>query len=288
MIKLKHILLNEGRSHELDLESAISVAKKNCKVFINANVTYIYRGMSSIGDFGLSTPASFTRKSRHTENYYTLMLDNFKSWAAYPKRAKSLICSTSKGKASVYGEELYLVIPFDTANIGLCSENDIWDSFPVVEKLNLSPLAALNSALRESWQDLFGVETKYYAVFTSIEDADFSAFSKSMELYDSHKQKIKDMLATDSWDTAHKRRLMAAYLKSKLPMMQFLEKILDPKLNGFSVSPYKNFKNVDDGIEVWTDSPCILVYMDAFATYEPEMFSTDGNKFLKAIGKSIT
>ena len=65
-----------------------------------------------------------------TENYITLLIDYIlPSWKNYPKRSKSLVCSSSKSISWGYGNKAYVVFPYNNAKIGVCSEVDLWESF---------------------------------------------------------------------------------------------------------------------------------------------------------------
>jgi len=102
------------------------------------NITPIYRGI--IGDrykqddyeynkIMTINPSNFIRRSKNTDNLYIEILDNSPHWEEYPKRSKSIICTTSKNKASIYGE-IYRIIPIEeNSKMGLASNRDIFESF---------------------------------------------------------------------------------------------------------------------------------------------------------------
>jgi len=78
------------------------------------------------------TARTTERKSANTYNYYTLWMDNDPAWASFPKRSRSLICSTSLNIASSYkgqGGKPMVVIPVENCTIGVCSAADLWESF---------------------------------------------------------------------------------------------------------------------------------------------------------------
>jgi hypothetical protein len=66
------------------------------------------------------------RKSQNTNNFYTEIFDNHPEMQDFPKRSKSIICSTSKGYASAFGS-VFAVIPVNGSKIGLVGEQDMWD-----------------------------------------------------------------------------------------------------------------------------------------------------------------
>lgn len=72
-----------------------------------------------------------TRKSRNTENYYTLLVDNLPAFKGWPKRSKSFITTNSWTLASGYtmGEGMvYLVLPINNTKLAYVNQPDIWDA----------------------------------------------------------------------------------------------------------------------------------------------------------------
>lgn len=129
-MKLKKVyenIISEGRTKKLSKRKLIDLYKE--KVGIEPHkLPSIYRGKKSKTKYGFIKPAEFERSSAYTLNYYTLIIDNSEPWSNYPERSKSLVCTTSKTKASDYGS-VYRVVPFPGAEIGVTPEIDIWDSF---------------------------------------------------------------------------------------------------------------------------------------------------------------
>ena len=124
-MRLENYLIEEklDRTKEVSLDFALDFAKKN-KDFLKGSP--IYRGLrNNISLYAFVEPEKYTRVSANTENYYTLMIDNSPNWEGYPKRSKSIICSSSKSGASGYGN-VYRVIPKNGAKIGVCSSDDFW------------------------------------------------------------------------------------------------------------------------------------------------------------------
>ena len=111
----------------------VNQLSKTLKInMLNAIDSYasIYRGMNNISTYLIVDPKNFERVSANTSNYYTTLMDNFSEWNAYPKRAKSLICSTDSETAEQYGGFVYYVFPLElNSKFGKCSKSDIWYSF---------------------------------------------------------------------------------------------------------------------------------------------------------------
>ena len=93
-------------------------------------VAPIYRGCSYYGQYFMRIPDY--RVSANTSNIYTFYTSNLlPSWKDKPKRNKSFICSLSRLYAENFGEELYAVFPHNDAKIGICPNDDLWDSFNI-------------------------------------------------------------------------------------------------------------------------------------------------------------
>ena len=88
----------------------------------------IFRGMKNTGTFVLGDGDSVNKKSANTFNYYTLITDNDPTWESFPDRSKSFICTTNSIMARSYGT-LYVAIPLESQNIGVCPHQDWWESF---------------------------------------------------------------------------------------------------------------------------------------------------------------
>src|SRR5882762_7031765 len=99
--------------------------------------TTIYRGLNGHEENILYVdPTNYTRRSANTDNYYTLLMDNLPSWSKFPKRSKSLICTTDSDNADTYGQvkgSVYVVLPLGNPIIACCDGEDLWDSFHYVQ-----------------------------------------------------------------------------------------------------------------------------------------------------------
>ena len=88
------------------------------------------------------------------KNYYTVLMDNLPSWAGYPKRSRSLICSSSHGKAGNFGD-VYLVLPFNGANLGVFWHDDIWAAKVAGQRMvTLNSFYARYGVFDESYEKL--------------------------------------------------------------------------------------------------------------------------------------
>ena len=111
---------------------------------------YMFRGVSNreknlIKNFKILKPGLRVTAGGVKRNSYTRLLsDILPSWKDFPPRNKSFICSTSSGYALNYTgkkpkfDNVYVVLPKNVANIGICPTVDIWTSFEILNKHDLS------------------------------------------------------------------------------------------------------------------------------------------------------
>lgn len=181
-----------GRVQEIDIETWIKLAKENCMDAIGTALKHdgeIWRGDYNKGIFFKGDASVSTRRSRNTSNYYTLWMDNHSSWSKFPKRSKSFICCTDKSYADGYGSNLKLILPYNGVKIGVCSGDDLWNSFPNIRSglgdasdFNYILQTFINIILTDS-KDMFD-NSVYY-------DTDWSTFKKAIKQVDEYN--IDDM-----------------------------------------------------------------------------------------------
>jgi len=234
--------INENRSEHISYSVAQHYIERHCKKALSSITRYpIYRGNRHIdGEYFLTNPKNFgERKSPFAdENYYNLLLSNLPAWSQYPKRNKSVICTTDYENASNRGRGIaHYVLPVDGAKIGVCPRDDIWDGF--------------RDAF-EGWYDLSDLNDTIYSlfrdngIFRKRSQVDFSSFVKDcLEL-----DKIKNLDPDDY-------NIFSEYIEGDIPFIKYLNDILDPEKNGFKLVNVG--ENMGGDNEVWTDSPCILI-----------------------------
>lgn len=202
----------------------------------------IYRKFrSNYGDFVLSNPkeSDFRRIAPFARsNWHNLMISNLDSWSSYPRRNKSMICAGRARAMEHFGEELYVIIPFDTSKIGVCSAYDFWDGFknilPKYYDISIWVPEVLNRLSREinvqfrnhdSWGEIYPYLNRKYDI----------EFGSLWEEYDKN-----------------------------ITLLDNLNLFLDPKRNGFELC---NFKRATDILEescreCWFEDEAIAVRWD--------------------------
>jgi hypothetical protein len=243
----------KGRTRPLKAEEAIDIFKKNCKQY-NWDGQELYRGLSgNDSDYGILDPSKHDRKSATTENYYTMWIDNSKKWKSYPKRSKSLICTTDLTTAEGYGDA-HLVIPFDGANIGICPEDDLWYSFKtILHPVNMFHLHDFNMFVWQVVRLLTDIKLGKSDLGKNLSFL-LKKFKEVDEIIEQDPDKAKNILLERY--TSDIVNILFEY-KGLTGLMDY---IFTPKTNGFETMPFKQFKNKRYGDrEIWTDSPSLII-----------------------------
>lgn len=198
----------------------------------------IYRGSKTYnGDVQYLDPnAKITeRTSSNTYNYYNLWMSNNPQWAEFPKRNRSLICSSNSSHASGYGT-LRVVIPLTNCKIGICPSEDIWNSFK-----NIGSLRALVEWLFEMFQKQWPDQDNKNITYQEL------------------MQKLKLLKSVD--DQSYINDILKNYDNAE----DMLKSILDPVTNGFKLTTWQQFNyKRSHSNELWLSAPCLLIYPDTF------------------------
>jgi hypothetical protein len=234
------------RSSETSMFEAIDFIRTNCseitKIYKKTNNVRIYRGMPGDADFKFGDTSIRSRKSKNTENYYTLIMDNDPIWKAFPKRSESFICSTNPGYAEDYGK-LYLVFPVDGTKIGVCPGNDIWE---ISEDKTNEMLDEFNNFILELARvSRIGLSQIDYNLFKTN-------LKKIQKIYDKNPESIKKNF--DSYLFTNKIKSLLGQNDSNFYKM-FLD-IISPK--DFKLMSTKNF-DVQGRHECWFSGNCVFI-----------------------------
>jgi hypothetical protein len=213
----------------------------------------IYRGLGHNDEPVLFKPQMppGTRASAHTDNTYTLFIDNNQKWSNYPPRSASIIASNDLSVAEGFGNT-YLVLPEGNPAIGVASRADFWISFPRLRELDAGDywkLPDLNGAIsytirkwfhRSLWRPRSWPELK--KDLASIDKINHFSFPIPV-------QKPLDLV----WA----KKLLSFHPGTT--MEQKLEYLLDPQANGFELTSLSEFTSDDQEKEIWLSAPCWFI-----------------------------
>jgi hypothetical protein len=224
----------------------------------------IFRGANTAYKQVLVRPSTRTRQSANTANTYTALLDLLPSWEKMPKRSRSLITTTSEYMASSYGDEVYRVYPRNGAKIGICSQQDFWESFPNVrEVLDIHTMEDFAIDVKNFIEDLLDT-----GIPNDVTSERMKTYLNQMDNHITDKVLIKytpenkNQYINRSLETLARRTLM--YKTPNQSWLSFFDSVLDPDKNGFEVRSLEDLGNVPNQRELWTDADCLLLNIKSF------------------------
>lgn len=250
----------------------------------------LYRGKSFSGYILEQIPS--LRKSENTSNIYTRLLsDILPSWSKYPKRNKSFICTSNYSKASGYDKNggLYIILPENGAKIGICPEDDIWDSFHILRNKYDFNLSRFNRAfinyLREK-AEKNGFEIDNFAdIFVDYSRNEIINFFKKLDKLPT----LQIDYNTGTEDYINFKTDIEEYISEGGSLISFLNRILDPVKNNFT---YTNsikdvFTPYPENNEIWVEGACLLLNFTNYKFYN-EKEKKSKNEDYKAMYRIIS
>ena len=201
-----------------------------------------YRGMRT-ENMGVSYVdlTKTTRKSQNTSNWYTEIFDNHFEMADYPKRSKSLICSTDLDYAYGFGNQVYVVLPVKNSKIGEVRELDIWDLDPIELFGHSGTLDEINDFLGKIIR--LGLNTRECS-FQLLRKFDSEIKDESSEVFNRiQHSEYSDLLDRDDFLNDFLRTILEVY---------------SPDMLGVVSSTPATFRHAGDQ-EVWFDTGAIII-----------------------------
>lgn len=190
----------------LQVEEAIKILNEHCKdaLWMLKENKPFFRGMNGAeaatrnGFATVDTTVDTTateRKSDNTENYYTVILDNNPNCVGFPKRSRSFICSTSSYGASHYGDDSFIIIPFDNVPIGSINRDDMWHTYIRIfgePPLNIDRINSYFAGmqLKPTLAGLKDFDTKLKSGDKKTRDQFASEFEKAPKFFDNFLEEI--------------------------------------------------------------------------------------------------
>lgn len=252
----RYQILTEGRGKQIDEEIAVSFIKAHCKkalkVFLDTDKV-LYRGIGYEGDYYHVDPKTGTRESANTSNEYTMIMDNDPRWRSYPKRSKSLVCTTDTRKTNSYGHT-YMVFAKDGSRYGVCRTDDLWQSFKLFKSMSMGTVNHTLRDLEDEFSDrnIIGAHT-YEQLMDGIAELSDNLDDVVKTHTDPNYGVISNLMDND---------LFRMWYKTKhVPFIDWFMSLYDPKDNDFYVTEDVN-KIFTTGVkskEIWTDGESVLV-----------------------------
>lgn len=230
-----------------DEQHIIDFLNSNCKQALTSSINLpLFRGSRGTNtNMLILDPSKGIRKSISLGNQYTLLMDNSPYFKNYPKRANSLICTTSQATANDYGKT-FLVFPVDNTVIGVCPESDIWESTIDAKYL--------------AHQPIFYSDLNRCLLTLGVPDSSF----EEMKKYVSSKQFLARY--TKYIEDRKNSGRDVYMLPEPYMLLEKLQYDMRPEVSEFKLTNIKKISSLPDmnRKECWFSSPCVLVEVDTY------------------------
>jgi hypothetical protein len=208
----------------------------------------IYRGIYGSSYDGpilvTPNPRKLRRSANEEWNFYTAIINNSPAWKEFPKR--QTICSTSLSRVmNGYADEFseaFRVYPKNGAKIGVCPEEDIWET----------GVKEANQAIAEVFT-AFGVRKGKKDTYDFL----VQACKEVDEKKDYMINQEPDIINNLDREFRYTGLTTEEYFSQNMPFLEFIQKYwITPDL--FDVVPIKHF-TAGYNVEVWTDAPALMI-----------------------------
>ena len=242
-MRLQQYLTERTRSNKISQTDALEWIKTNAKDALKNTIQGkrpIYRGaFDDKGETLIINPSKFERESAYIgSNYYTLLMDNLPSWKDYPKRSKSIVCTTSREKSEDYGNNTFIVFPKDGSKIGICKGDDIYVSFKyLLKQLNIEYLYEFSDNMK----------TLDYTISGRRSDTSWKSMLKLFKIIDLKEEEVESTIIRHRFN----------FLYSSKSSKESFNIAISPVNNGFKLVNTKT--KLPKNREVWTDGESVMV-----------------------------
>lgn len=227
---------------------AVELVKTKCK---NIDLDhYIIRGANNTGGYYILEGQKGERKSRQNYsngNYYTILIDHFikKNKTNLPLRSASVICTNIKNKrqAKIFGDNMYVILPYDDTIIGCVNKPDIWMT---------------ETSIGDTFNDL----EQFNSLFLKcgIDSTSYKSIVKD----------IKHIIDTHDISTSpsHIDELVKIFLNDSNNVEKFLEHAYSAKNLEFTSIKSNQINTVENKCEFWIGGPCVAILIDRWDEFK--------------------
>lgn len=270
--------LQEAERHtQMDIATAAKYVYEHCYEAFQS--TPIYRGSKNALEYFLVDPTTSERKSLKLEdNFYNYVISNSEPWKDFPRRDRSLICTTDVHDTEDYGNP-FRVFAEDGTTWAESPNVDIWFSFrnsPLLRKFECRDLEMLNRKL--SWY--FN-----YLKFSQIVQFPFTEYSRTynemLVTFEAVENGLKEISIDEISKDIDDNKTIPSNMRNsfiemsvqfkKTSIFETLSEMLDPTLNDFELVETNKIKPAHKR-EVWTDAKCIMVRENQYEDFAIEIF----------------
>ena len=247
----------------------LELLKERCRNSYNViRRSPIYVSEKSDEDFIIVTPE---KKEVKTSFWLDRMVQSMNAWKRFPSRKAYIRGFTSEDRADKLEGNVYVLIPYDHARVGICPKASFYRSFLValkdldLDRLDNDGLSRWVSGLTKSIKVL-EPKAKFKEDVTPDTYAELMKVLKEIDsVVASKKDVLKKKLKEDDTINDEDRKLLKDLLQNHITdILSYLEGKLDPENNDFRAVRIESFSSPSDIREVWVDSPSLLVKLSTY------------------------
>jgi hypothetical protein len=239
--------------------------KKNASRYIqklkDGSASPIYRGFTAEAPYLIGDSRSLKRRAAYTANYINLLVSNDAAWKRFPPRSSSYICTTNEHKAEQYGD-LALIIPADSAQIGICTESDFWDSFSFLKRRhkNVDSINTMLEFIKEEMNLKLDEQKMTFdemrRVLSDVTTEKLHDFVNQLEGFDNdHPDHTRDY--NQRWAKIIRETILQSPNMGD-SLYEWLSKSMDPYTNKFQVLNGREF-DIHGDHEVWVHGEVAVI-----------------------------
>jgi len=267
MIEMKSILSEISRSKQLRKPmffNALLRGKFTSAYHKTLESQHIFRGIrgSAYYPYWVVQPSKTYRTSKNTNNFYTGLLDKLPSWSEYPKRSRSVICTTGYDAAQAFGNVLQ-VFPQNGAKIGICSMDDFWASFPFVKnRIGIYAMDEFNSIFTNIFREI------YFPLGRDSRDLTEETYNDFFETLNEKvsKEKMFNQIEIDFWGDNKSSFINDIEQNFNGDWEEYFDGLLNPESNRFELQTIETFnikrQRLKGYREIWTDAVSLMIDAD--------------------------
>lgn len=289
---IKSFKIFESRSTELSEDEFRKILKSECKDFIKNPMILQRSKKKPSSQYSFIDPSKFIRTQLKDETvgvqtqHHLLLMENLPSWNKFPLRSKSIIGVTNESMNTSYGFHRYLVIPFDGSKFGVAPGEDLWTS-------ECKLIVQTDDIYKESGYLGFAFDDRFsdFLKHNSISDNSYDSMMRDLQT------KLEDTVVDfeskylyDHRDDRNMQNLMSLFkfngfndVESAFDHYFAPDKFKSYRFSGFKIMNYNNLSQYsrNDNLEFWTESPCLIYYLETFSGFGSESLEEKWNDFLE-------
>lgn len=198
-------------------------------------------------------PTVGERKSQNTTNQYTLLMDNSPYMKDFPKRSRSIICHSIYPPYYESGasDNMYMIYPFDNTVIGVCPDEDLWDTKVTIPGLGLHD---------RSWETMNNVLQKLHVPDDSY--AELYAYMKSDDLVEAYHNFTKYMKSLGGRSYPMNKEVFVPLEDPKM-LLEHIQYCMRPEVTGLSVTSIGAWRNIGKK-ECWIGGKFLAISSNYF------------------------